>query len=194
MIDLNDLITVLSRLPGVGRKSAARISYYLIKNKNNAIELSNIIKNAVENIKNCSVCGNFTINDPCFFCSAQDRDNSILCIVEDPKDLLAIEETALFRGRYHVLMGSINPLEGITPDKLRIKELLARIEKEKFSEILIATNPTIEGEATFLYLQSKLLNYDTKISRLATGIPMGGSLEYADKLTLSKAIQSKRYI
>ena len=194
MMGLDELINVFSRLPGIGEKSAVRLSYFLIKNKKNALELSNVIKEVIEKVTTCSVCGNFTVNDPCNICRANDRDNSILCVIEDFKDLQAIEGTGYFKGQYHILMGAINPIEGLTPERLRIKELLNRIEKEKFLEIFIATNPTTEGEATFLYLSNMLAKYKVKISRLATGIPMGGSLEYTDKLTLSKAIQSKQYL
>lgn len=194
MTELNNIISALSLLPGVGKKSASRIAYYLIKNKDNARQLAQIITETVDNIINCSVCGNFTINDPCPLCSSSERNDHILCIVEDPKDLLAVEETGYYNGRYHILMGSLNPLEGVTPDKLRIKELLHRIDNGNFEEILIATNPTTEGEATFLYIKHILENHSLKISRIATGIPMGGSLEYSDKLTLGRAIQLKQYI
>ena len=127
MFDLKDMINVLSKIPGIGKKSAARISYYLIKNKSNAYELSNIIKETIDKILNCSVCGNFTISDPCIICSSNSRDDDLLCVVEDPRDLQAIEETGLFKGKYHILMGAINPLEGIGPEKIRINELINRI-------------------------------------------------------------------
>ncbi len=194
MIDINDLVEVLSNLPGIGKKSASRITFFLLKNKNNAIELSNTISNIINNIKICSICGNFTINDPCKLCSSSNRDDSIICVIEDPRDLIAIEETGFYKGRYHILMGSINPLEGIGPENLRINELIKRIKNGNFAEILIATNPTTEGESTFLYLVNILQEYNIKISRLATGLPMGGSLEFSDKFTLSKAIQSKIYM
>ena len=170
MIGLNELVELFSRLPGIGKKSAMRVSYYLIKNKKSALELSNVIKEVIEKVSTCSICGNFTTNDPCALCKAGDRDHSILCIVEDSKDLQAIEDTGYYKGLYHILMGAINPIEGLTPDKLRIKELLNRIEKESFIEILIATNPTTEGEATFLYLANALSKHNLKISRLATGM------------------------
>jgi recombination protein RecR len=193
MLKISDLINVLSMLPGIGKKSASRVAYFLLKNKNTASEISRVIDETIKNVRSCSICGNYTTSDPCDLCSSA-RDDSILCIVEDPRDLQAIEETGYYKGRYHILMGSLNPLEGVNPDKLRIKELLQRIENSNFNEILIATNPTTEGEATFLYISNMLSGYEIKISRLATGIPMGGSLEYSDKLTLSKAIQSKRYL
>jgi recombination protein RecR len=192
MIEINDLINAFSRLPGIGKKSATRIVYYLLKNKKKALEIASVINEAIENIKNCHVCGNYTLNSPCEICRSSDRDDSIICIVEEPKDMEAIEATGLFKGKYHILMGNINPLEGATPDSLRIKELLERIKLEKVREILIATNPTTEGEATFLYIQNLLSSYDIKLSRLATGIPMGGTLEYTDKVTLSKALLSKQ--
>lgn len=194
MIELNNLINLLSKLPGIGRKSASRIAYFLLQNKKIGLEISNTIKETITHIFSCSMCGNFTTTDPCALCRDPARDDSILCIIEDPKDLQAIEDTGYYKGRYHILMGSINPLDGVSPDKLRIKELINRIQNSSFSEILIATNPTTEGEATFLYLANILSKYGVKISRIATGIPMGGSLEYADKLTLSRAIQSKHYL
>jgi len=194
MLDLNDLITVLSMLPGIGKKSASRVTYYLLKNKEKAVKIAEVIQDTISKIKSCSICGNFTISDPCELCSSKNRDDSIICIIEDPRDLQAIEETGYYKGRYHILMGVLNPLEGIGPEKLRINELIKRIEESNFNEILIATNPTTEGEATFLYLLNLLKDYNIKVSRLATGIPMGGSLEYSDKLTLSKAIQTKIYL
>lgn len=194
MLDINDLINAFTMLPGIGKKSATRITYHLLKQKDIAIGLSDTIEKVISNITTCSTCGNFTAKDPCSFCRSSDRDDSILCIVEEPRDLYAIEETGNYKGRYHILMGSINPLEGVGPEKIRLKELVVRIEENKFSEILVATNPTTEGEATFLYISRLLSKYEIKISRLATGIPMGGSLEYADRLTLSKAIQSKYYV
>ena len=194
MDDINDLINSLSTLPGIGKKSASRLTSFLLKNKKKAFEISEIIRSTAENIIFCSICGNFTIKNPCSLCNSTSRDNSILCIIEDPRDLQAIEETGYYNGQYHILMGSINPLEGINPEKLRIKELIERIKKSTFSEILIATNPTTEGEATFLYLRNILQKFNLKTSKIAIGIPMGGSLEYSDKLTLSKAISSKQYL
>jgi recombination protein RecR len=194
MKDLNTIISLLSHLPGIGRKSATRIVYYLLKNKEIAKEIANNLDFVVNHIIFCSICGNFTINDPCDICTDPNRDKSIICIVEEPKDLIAIEETQVYKGQYHILMGTINPLEGVGPEKLKINELVDRIIKNNFSEVLIATNPTIEGEATFLYLNNLLEKRNIKRSRIATGIPIGGNLEYSDKLTLGKAIQSKHYM
>jgi recombination protein RecR len=194
MFELNQLIDVLAMLPGIGKKSAARISFFLLRNKESAKQISRVIADVIDNIITCSSCGNFSTHDPCLLCTSNERNDSILCIIEDPRDLQAIEETGFYNGRYHILMGSINPIEGIGPEKLRIKELLNRIKSGSFKEVLIATNPTNEGEATFLYIMQMLSEYNLKLSRLATGIPMGGTLEYSDKLTLSKALQTKQYL
>ena len=194
MKDINTIVSLLSRLPGIGKKSATRLVYYLLKNKDIARDITKNIDFIVNNVNFCSICGNFTIVDPCYICTDPNRDSSILCIVEETKDLLAIEETQVFKGLYHILMGTINPLEGIGPEKLKIIELEERIKKGSFNEVLIATNPTIDGEATFLYLKNLLDKYNIKKSRIATGIPIGGNLEYSDKLTLGKAIQSKHYM
>ncbi|HOJ62832.1 MAG TPA: recombination mediator RecR [Spirochaetota bacterium] len=194
MNEIETLVNLLSRLPGIGKKNALRLSYFLINNKDYTKELVDGISLAISKISFCSICGNYTTVDPCNICTSEDRDRSILCIVEEPKDLIAIEETNSFNGLYHILNGVINPLEDKGPEKLRIKELCERIEKGNFNEVLIATNPTVEGEATFLYIKEILEKYNLKISRIAMGIPMGGSLEYADKFTLGKAIQSKFYL
>ena len=194
MKDISSITALLSRLPGIGKKSATRLVYFLLKNKEIARDISKNIDFIVNNIIFCSICGNFTVQDPCNICTDPNRDKSIICIVEEPKDLLAIEETQVFKGQYHILSGNINPLEGIGPEKLKISELILRIEKNGFTEALIATNPTVEGEATFLYLNNLLASYKIKRSRIATGIPLGGNLEYSDKLTLGKAIQSKHYM
>jgi len=194
MNEYNELIDVLSKIPGIGKKSATRISFFMLKNKNTALEIADKIKEILDKIKICTICGDYTIIVPCLICKSNTRDKSLLCIIEDAGDLQAIEETGLYHGLYHVLMGTINPLEGIHPENLRINELLKRIEENNFKEILIATNPTTDGEATFLYLTQLLNKFNVKISRLATGIPMGGSLEYSDKLTLIKALQSKYYL
>lgn len=193
MKDIEILVSLLSRLPGIGKKSALRLVYFLLNNKEYSKMLAKNIEKTINNIFFCSKCGNYTSEDPCYICSSLDRDRKILCIVEEPKDLLAIEETGAYNGIYHILNGSINLLEDRGPEKLRIKELINRVETEKYEEILIATNPTVEGEATFLYLKELLEKYDIKLSRIATGIPMGGSLDYADKFTLGKAIQAKLY-
>lgn len=191
MSDVTDVISIFSKLPGIGKKSAARIVYHLLKNQQDGIELSIHLKTLMDNIKNCSLCGNYTTNDICEICSDPQRSIGQLCIVEMPSDMEAIENTGIFTGQYHILLGSLNPIEGITPEHLRIKELLNRLKDNEINEIIIATNPTIEGEATFLYLQNLIDNEKYEISKIAIGIPMGGSLEYTDKLTLTKALQQK---
>ncbi|HBI38488.1 MAG: recombination protein RecR [Spirochaetes bacterium GWF1_31_7] len=196
MFDINDLITALSKLPGIGKKSASRLTFFLLKNKDISGNLLTILSDVIINIKQCELCGQYTIKNICDLCSNEKRNKNKLCIVEEQNDMNAIEETGSFDGIYHILMGAINPLSGFGPEKLKINELKSRITKESFSEILIATNPTIEGEATFLYLKNIInsLSPSIKISKLATGIPMGGSLEYSDKLTLTKAILTKQYL
>ncbi len=196
MFDIDDLITALSKLPGIGKKSASRLSFFLLKNKDISGNLLTILSDVIINIKQCELCGQYTIKNICDLCTNEKRNKNKLCIVEEQNDMNAIEETGSFDGIYHILMGAINPLSGFGPEKLKINELKSRIIKESFSEILIATNPTVEGEATFLYLKNIInsLSPFIKISKLATGIPMGGSLEYSDKLTLTKAILTKQYL
>ena len=194
MDDFNKLVYSLSKLPGVGRKSAVRMGYYLLDHKESAVEMFSNVIESIQNIKTCSVCGNYCSEDPCPICSDHQRDMSILCIIESQSELLAIEETGAYKGQYHILGGALDPLSGKGPDSLRINELLARLANGHFTEVLIATNPTVEGESTFLYLQNILSEKGCRISRIATGIPMGGSLEYTDKFTLSKALASKHYL
>ncbi len=196
MFDIDDLITALSKLPGIGKKSASRLSFFLLKNKDISGNLLTILSDVIINIKQCELCGQYTIKNICDLCTNEKRNKNKLCIVEEQNDMNAIEETGSFDGIYHILMGAINPLSGFGPEKLKINELKSRIIKESFSEILIATNPTVEGEATFLYLKNIInsLSPFIQISKLATGIPMGGSLEYSDKLTLTKAILTKQYL
>ncbi|MBR3732049.1 MAG: recombination protein RecR [Spirochaetales bacterium] len=194
MDDFNKLVYSLSKLPGVGRKSAVRMGYYLLDHKESAVEMFSNVIESIQNIKTCSVCGNYCSEDPCPICSDHQRDMSILCIIESQSELLAIEETGAYRGQYHILGGALDPLSGKGPDSLRINELLDRLANGHFTEVLIATNPTVEGESTFLSLQNILSEKGCRISRIATGIPMGGSLEYTDKFTLSKALASKHYL
>lgn len=194
MDDFNKLILSLSKLPGVGKKSAVRMGYYLLNNKENAIGMFTNIIDSIKNIQTCSICGNYCSEDPCPICSDNRRDSSIICVIETQSELLAIEETGCYKGQYHILGGALDPLSGKGPDSLRIDQLLSRLQEGHFTEVLIATNPTVEGESTFLYLQNILSGKGYRISRIATGIPMGGSLEYTDKFTLSKALSSKHYL
>lgn len=187
------LIDELSGLPGIGRKTAQRLAFHLLNAKENeAMRLAEAIIQARNKIHHCSVCGDLTDRDPCHICTSDKRDQTTICVVEDPRDVAAMERTKEFRGLYHVLMGAISPLDGIGPDDIRIKELLTRLQGMDVKEIILATNPTIEGEATAMYL-SKLINpLGITVTRIAHGIPVGGDLEYADEVTLTKALEGRR--
>ncbi|WIV12798.1 recombination mediator RecR [Proteiniborus sp. MB09-C3] len=192
---LASLIEEFSKLPGIGRKTAQRLAFYVLNmNTNDVDELANAIMNAKRNIKYCSVCSNLTDTDPCFICSNTKRDQTTICVVEDPRDVIAIEKTKEFDGLYHVLHGSISPMEGIGPEDIKIKELLKRIQDLDIAEVILATNPTIEGEATAMYISKLLKPLGIKTTRIAHGIPVGGDLEYADEVTLSKALEGRREI
>ena len=192
MNSIDILIKNLSSLPGIGKKSAARIAYYLLKSDRNYIKaFTNSICDAVEKIKNCKVCGNYTEQDICEICSDIMREKNIICVVEMPQDIAVIESTGIFSGQYHVLMGHISPIDGIGPDQINIKQLLQRLDKENINEIIIATNPSVEGDTTALYIQKLLSGKNIKITKLASGLPVGGDLEYTDKLTLMRSIQGR---
>ena len=189
---LQKLIEQFARLPGVGRKMAQRFAFYVLDlPEDKAKEFSTAILEAKSKIKKCSVCGNFTEGELCPICSAKGRDHSLICVVEDPRDVLAFERTREYNGVYHVLHGLISPIDGITPDKLRIRELLARLQDGKVREVIMATNPTVEGDATAMYLAQLLEPLGVKVTRLAFGLPVGGSLEYADEVTLFKALENR---
>ncbi len=196
MTILDQLIAGFSRLPGVGKKSAGRIVYYLLKADPEYLNtLADLIKKLQPGIRKCSICGTYTETEICNICSDQRRDSTLICIVEESKDVQTIEATAAFNGRFHVLGGVISPIDGVGPEDLSIRKLLSRLtpdSKEKeIKEIIIATNPTIEGDTTALYLTNILKNTDILVSRLALGLPVGGDLEYADKLTLSRALKGR---
>ncbi|OGF45582.1 MAG: recombination protein RecR [Candidatus Firestonebacteria bacterium RIFOXYC2_FULL_39_67] len=192
---LEKLINELGRLPGIGPKSAQRLAYHILKSGKEDIEnLSKAMAEVKEKVRYCSKCFNITESDPCNVCSSNKRNKNIICIVEEPLDIMSLEKTGSFNGVYHVLMGSISPLDGIGPEDLKIKELLRRIEPEKISEVIIATNPDVEGEATALFLSKILKPLGVKVYRLALGIPMGASLEYTDEVTLARALEGKREI
>jgi recombination protein RecR len=189
------LIDALQRLPGIGPKTAQRLTFFLLKRPAEEVrELSEALMGMKERIGHCHVCFNVTDQDPCRLCADPARDPRVLCVVEEPNDLLAMERTGEFRGRYHVLLGALSPLDGIGPEDLRIRELLARVEREGVSEIILATNPNVEGEATALYLAKLLRPFTGRITRIARGLPVGGDLEYADQVTLSKALEGRREI
>ena len=187
------LIDELGRLPGVGPKSAQRIAYYLLRSApEDANRLALAITDAKARITWCRRCYNFAEGELCAYCRDDRRDPSLLCVVEEPRDIVAIERTHEFRGRYHVLQGAISPMEGIGPEQLRIKELLRRIGEEGVSEVIVATNPNTEGEATALYLTRQLKPLGLRVTRPASGLPVGGDLEYADEITLGRAFEGRR--
>lgn len=192
---LSRLIEQFERLPGIGHKSAQRLAYYVLGlTKEGAENLANSILEAHEKIHYCSICCNLTDQELCPVCRNESRDKSIICVVEDPRDVIALERTHEFNASYHVLHGSISPLNGIGPDQLCIKELLARMNNEIVKEVIMATNPTVEGEATAMYVSRLLKPLGVKVTRLAYGIPVGGDLEYADEVTLSRAIEGRSEI
>jgi recombination protein RecR len=190
---LAKLVGELRRLPGIGPKTATRLAYHIIAiDKEKAIALANAIVEAKEKITYCSVCYNLTDQTPCKLCLSDERDDDVLCVVEDPKDVGAMERTREYHGRYHVLHGALSPMEGIGPDNLKMKELIVRLGSSAFKEVIMATNPDVEGEATALYLSRLLKPMGIKVTRIAHGLPVGGDLDYADEMTLSKALENRR--
>jgi len=189
---MKNLISELAKMPGIGRKSAQRLAYYILSLKDSeAYALSDAIREVKRTIHLCPVCFNITDSSLCGVCMSNKRDESQICVVQSPKDIAAIEKTREYKGYYHVLHGLISPMDGIGPDNLKIKELLDRIKDKEIKEIIIATNPTIEGEATALYLSRIIKPLDIKVTRLAKGMPVGGDLEYADEYTLLSAIEGR---
>lgn len=189
------LIDELSKLPGVGNKTAQRLAFHILKMPQGDVEqLAGSITSAKRNIKQCKVCCNITDSEVCSICSNAKRDGSIICVVEDPKDVVAMEKTREFKGLYHVLNGAISPMEGIGPEEIRIKELLMRVADNDIKEVIIATNPNIEGEATAMYISRLLKPAGIMVTRIAHGVPVGGDLEYADEVTLLKALEGRREI
>ena len=189
------LIDELGRLPGVGPKSAQRIAFHILKAApEDANRLARVIMEAKERVTWCRRCFNISEGEICAYCSDERRDSALLCVVEEPRDIVAVERTHEFGGRYHVLEGAISPIEGIGPDQLRIKELLARLDGEGVTEVILATNPNIEGEATAMYLARLLKPLGIKITRIASGLPVGGDLEYADEVTLGRALEGRREV
>ena len=189
---LERLIVNLARLPGLGRKSASRIAYYLLRADETLVRsLAEDLSRLRVTIRNCSVCGTYTDIDPCGLCTDPQRDRSSICVVEEPRDVLTIESIHEHRGLYHVLMGAISPIDGVGPDNLRIAGLLERVRKGGVQEVILATNPTVEGETTALYLVKELKGSGAKVSRLAFGLPVGGDLEFADKQTLARSFKGR---
>lgn len=192
-VSMKALIEEFSKMPGIGPKSAQRLAFYILRSaKADAEMLAGAIIKVKSTVKFCKVCNNLSDDESCEICKSPLRDRSILCIVEEPNDIMAIERAGFFDGLYHVLLGSLSPLDGIGPSDLKIDELLARVKKEHFKEIIIATDFNTEGEATALYLLKVLKNFGSKLTRVAYGIPVGGDLEYADQATILKAFEGRR--
>jgi recombination protein RecR len=187
------LIEAFSRLPGIGPKSASRLTYYLLRSQSDeSTELADALKELRERTQFCSVCFNITEDNPCPICKSEERDRDVICVVEEPLDVMAIERTREYRGLYHVLHGVISPMDGIGPEDLRIRELIDRVEAGTVKEIILATNPSLEGENTAMYIQRKISKPMIKVTRLARGLPMGGDLEYADEVTLARALEGRQ--
>ncbi|MBR6025376.1 MAG: recombination protein RecR [Firmicutes bacterium] len=190
---LNKLIAELSKLPGIGGKSAQRLAFHILSLSDaEAQSLVDAIKEAKTSMHYCSVCGNLTDVDPCPVCADSSRDHSIICVVEDPKDVSAMERIREYNGVYHVLNGAISPIDGIGPEDINLKSLIVRLQNEDVKEVILATNPNIEGEATAMYIARLIKPAGIKVTRIAHGIPVGGDLEYADEVTLSKAMEGRR--
>jgi recombination protein RecR len=190
---VQDLIDELGKLPGIGPKSAQRIAFHLLTlQKEDALRLATAITEAKARVTFCRRCYNVSEGEECDLCAAPDREAGVLCVVEEPRDVVAIEKTHEFKGRYHVLQGAISPIEGVGPEQLRIKELVQRLEPESIDEVILCTNPNIEGEATAMYLARLLKPLGIRVTRIASGLPVGGDLEYADELTLGRALEGRR--
>ena len=192
---LQNLVDQFKRLPGIGAKSAQRLAFHVLKTPREDVErLCDAIRDVKDRVTYCSTCHNITDIDPCVFCADENRDHHVICVVEEPQNVHVIEKTGGFRGVYHVLLGAISPLQGVGPDDLKIKGLLGRIGNGAVEEIILATNPTVEGEATAIYLARLLKPLGVRVTRIATGIPVGSDLEYADELTMGKAMEGRREV
>jgi recombination protein RecR len=187
------LIDELKRLPGIGQKTAQRLAFYLLRvDRGQAMALSDAIREAKEKIRECTICNNITDSDPCLFCASATRSRSMICVVEDATNIQAVEKTRQFNGLYHVLGGSLSPLQGIGPEQLKIKSLIERLKGGAVEEIIVATSPTAEGEATSVYLSKLIKPLGVRVTRIAMGIPVGSDLEYADEVTMMKAMEGRR--
>ncbi len=190
---LGRLIEALQRLPGIGPKTAQRLTFHLLKQPEGAVrELAEALVEMKARVVHCSRCFNVTDQDPCRICADPRRDAGLLCVVEEANDLLAMERTGEYRGRYHVLLGALSPLDGIGPDELKVRELLARLEADRIREVILATNPNVEGDATAIYLAKLLRPLGVRVTRIARGLPVGGDLEYADEVTLTRALEGRK--
>ena len=187
------LVEQLQKLPGIGAKGAQRLAFHVLKNtRDEAERLCEAIRDVKERVTYCSTCNNITEQDPCGFCTGASRDQRVICVVEEPQNVSVVEKTREFRGVYHVLMGALSPLHGVGPDDLKIKGLLSRVGNGGVEEIILATNPTVEGEATALYLARLLKPLGVRVTRIAMGIPVGSDLEYADEVTMTRAMEGRR--
>jgi recombination protein RecR len=192
---LQNLVDQFKRLPGIGAKSAQRLAFHVLKTpREDAERLADAIRDVKDRITYCSTCNNITDVDPCVFCADTARDHRLICVVEEPQNVQVIEKTGGFRGVYHVLLGALSPLHGVGPDDLKIKGLLGRVDRDSVEEIILATNPTVEGEATAIYLARLFKPLGIRVTRIATGIPVGSDLEYADELTMGKALDGRREV
>lgn len=190
---VSKLIDSFTRLPGIGPKSAQRLAFYVLRmEENDVVDFAKALVNAKRNLHYCSVCNNITDIDPCHICRDKSRDQSTICVVQEVRDIVAMERTKEFEGLYHVLHGAISPMDGIGPEQLRIPELLKRLGNEEVKEMILATNPNIEGEATAMYLSRLVKPFGIKVTRIAHGLPVGGDLEYADEVTLTKALEGRK--
>jgi recombination protein RecR len=189
------LIEGFTKLPGIGPKTATRLAFFVLNMKeDDVMDLARALVNAKRNLHYCSKCQNITDVDPCYICSDKSRDVSCICVVQEPKDLIAMEKTREFHGAYHVLHGAISPMDGVGPEDIRLPELLTRLKDEQVTELILATNPNIEGEATAMYISRLIKPFGIKVTRIAHGLPVGGDLEYADEVTLTKALEGRREI
>ena len=192
---LTRLVEQFQKLPGIGAKSAQRLAFHVLKNpRDDAERLCDAIRDVKEQVTYCSICNNITAADPCIYCSGEGRDERIVCVVEEPQNVMVVEKTREFRGRYHVLMGVLSPLHGVGPDDLKIRGLLDRVGAGGIEEVILATSPTVEGEATALYLARLLKPLGVRVTRIAMGIPVGSDLEYADEVTMTRAMEGRRDI
>jgi len=192
---LTRLVEQLQKLPGIGAKGAQRLAFHVLKHpRDEADALCDAIRDVKERVTYCTVCSNITDRDPCAFCASPSRDQRLICVVEEPQNVSVVEKTREFRGVYHVLMGTLSPLHGVGPDDLKIRELLSRVGGGAVDEVILATNPTVEGEATALYLARLLKPLGVRVTRIAMGVPVGSDLEYADEITMTRAMEGRREV
>ena len=190
---VEELIAELRKLPGIGSKSAQRLAFHIVRaSSSEARGLAESILNVTDSIRYCSVCYNITDVDPCFYCTDPLRDRGLICVLEEPHNVIAVEKTREYRGLYHVLLGVLSPLNGIGPDQLKIKALLERLRDGQVEEVIVATNPSVEGEATALYLSKLIKPLQVRVTRIAMGVPVGGDLDYADEITMARALEGRR--